>query len=315
MKFGLLVALLLVVAGLLQTDAQAASPSGGVPAAATPAPAGAPVSASTGNIDITSDAMTVVSGSRLATASGHVHARGSTFEAWCDHGEVTYTEAARGHRTIELMVLQDHVKLHRFSDGLVSESAVATYMASTREVVLKGGDPVATRGEDILHGDEMTVSLDTNAMHVIRPRAEIIRKERADPLHIDADELKSTEGGKHLHFERNVRIHDATMNASSDRMDADVDNPCGAGDTSQVSRMVLLGHVVAHQQDEDATAGRATYQAGTGNWVLTENPVVTQAGQTVKGDRIVIEGNTGRALAYRADVTLPVSQARDGGSP
>jgi lipopolysaccharide export system protein LptA len=128
-----------------------------------------------GNIDITADAMTVVTETHHAIATGHVHARGKTFEAFCDHGEVTYGEAYHGKRSIQVLVMTDHVKLHRFTDGLVAESALATYHASTHELVLTGGDPVATRGPDVLHGNEITVTLDTNAIHVVEPRSLMIR--------------------------------------------------------------------------------------------------------------------------------------------
>jgi lipopolysaccharide export system protein LptA len=115
-----------------------------------------------------------------------------------------------------------------------------------------------------------------------------------------------------MRYERNVHIYDAKLDAHSDRLDADVDNPGAGGDTSQVSHLVMIGHVVGHKENEDATAGRAIYDGISGDWTLLEQPIVTQDGQTVTGSRIVIDGKSGRATAKDATATIPESE-RDAG--
>lgn len=262
-----------------------------------PAPGG-------GTMNITSDTMTILPGTHLALAHGHVHAVGTTFEADCDDGDVTYSDVGGSKHKIDLMVLHNHVRLHRFSDGLVANSELATYSGITREVVLTQ-NPVAVRGPHTLHGEKMTVALDSEVTHVVEPRAEIMRANNPYPVHVRAETMVSTEGGKHVHFERNVQLHDPTFWARSDKMDVDLDNPGGSNDTSQVSHMILTGHVVGHRTDEDGTAGKAVYEGSSGNWVLTEQPVVVQQGDTIEGDRIVVDGPTGHATAENAHATVP----------
>jgi lipopolysaccharide transport protein LptA len=258
-------------------------------------------------MNITSDTMTIVPGSHLALAHGHVHAVGSTFEADCDDGDVTYGDAGGSKHKIDLMVLHNHVRLHRFSDGLVANSELATYTAATREVVLTQ-NPVAVRGPHTLHGEKMTVALDSEVTHVLEPRAEIMRANNPYPVHISAESMVSTDGGKHVHFDRNVQLHDPTFRARSDRMDVDLENPGGSNDTNQISRMTLSGHVVGHRTDEDGTAGKAVYEGASGDWVLTEQPVVNQEGNTVEGERIVVDGATGRARAEKGHAIIPETE-------
>lgn len=262
----------------------------------------AATASSSNAIDITSDEMTIVPGSRLGVAKGNVHAQGSSFEATCDRGEVTYGEALRGKRSIELLVMHDHVKLRRLSDGLTSDAETATYSASTHDVLLTG-NPVATRGADILHGEQMTVSLDESALMVVEPRVELVRTGRTEPIRIRAESLEGSDEGRHLHFERKVQVRDGTLTATSDKLDADT-SAADAKQGERLTRMVLVGHVVARRGTQDAHAGRATYDGATGDWILTDKPVVTEDGNEIRGERILIDGATGRATALRASATV-----------
>jgi lipopolysaccharide export system protein LptA len=91
-------------------------------------------------------------------------------------------------------------------------------------------------------------------------------------------------------------------------MDVDLENPGGSNDTNQISRMTLSGHVVGHRTDEDGTAGKAVYEGASGDWVLTEQPVVNQEGNTVEGERIVVDGATGRARAEKGHAIIPETE-------
>jgi lipopolysaccharide transport protein LptA len=253
-------------------------------------------------IDITSDEMTLMPGTRLGVARGNVHAKSNTFDGTCDRGELTYGEAAHGKRSIELLVMHDHVKLRRLSDGLTADGDTATYSASTKDVVLTGS-PVATRGNDILRGDEMTVALDENTLAVVEPRVELMRPNRTEPIRVRSETMAGSDQGKHLRFERRVQMRDGTMTATSDRLDVETENADNA-DGSRISRMVLVGHVVAHRGNQDAHAGRATYDGVTGDWLLTEKPIVTEDGNEIRGERILIDGASGRATALKASATV-----------
>jgi len=295
------------LAGLLLIGASATT----APVAGEPADAG-PGNATEHHVDITSDEMTIVPGSHQAIAVGHVHAVGTTFVADCDHGEATYGESNGKHRSIEQMVMHDHVHMRRFSDGAIGESELATYTAATKIVVMTG-NPVLTRGLNVLHGDVITMSLDDNWMEATQPKADMVRPTRPEPIHIRAEHMTAVDGGKHLHFDHNVHLTKGNMTARSDRLEAEVDD-VNSDEGSKVSEMVLVGHVVSHRGNQESTSGRAVYNGDTGDVTLLDHPVVTEDGTVTTGDVIVVDGATGHAHARgHPEVVMTDDSGRDAG--
>jgi lipopolysaccharide transport protein LptA/LPS export ABC transporter protein LptC len=253
-------------------------------------------------IDITSDSMSVLPGTHTAAAHGHVVARSATFEAESEEGQAQYGATEAGHRrSIESMQMHGHFHMRRFSDGMIAEASDAAYDAGSSLVVLTG-DPVVTRGADVLHGERIEVGTDDNQVVVQQPRVELPRRKHGEPVHVRSEQLTSMESGDHLRFEHNVQVREGNFTARSDRMDTFTEPV--AGGPSQLTRLVMVGHVEAHRGNQTATAGRATYDIASTDLILEESPILTQDGDVLSGSRITNNNATGRAIAQKADVKL-----------
>ncbi len=254
-------------------------------------------------LDLTSDTMTVTPGSRAAVATGNVLAKGATWDAQCRHADATYNTPAGGRRTIETLALHEEIHLHRASDGLVAVSSEAVYEEATGKVVLTG-DPVVTRRGDVLRGERIVVGVRDDALEVDHVTVNLVRRKgAADPVQVRAEHLTSLDAGKHLRFERNVQLKEGKLNARADRMDAYMERT-GATDQSQLSQVVMTGHVEASRGDDEATSRTATYLASSGDLVLQGDPQLTSEGSDLKGEQIIINGSTGRAHAVSAKAHL-----------
>jgi lipopolysaccharide transport protein LptA len=254
-----------------------------------------------GPLEITSETLSVVPGSRTALAKGNVVARSATFEAQADEGEATYSAAEPGkRRSIERLTMRGRFQLKRFKDGLTATSAQAIYTEENDTVSLTG-DPVVTRGSDVLRGDKIDVGTLDDRVLVQSPKVDLARRRRSDAVHVRGEQLTVLDGGAKLRFERNVHVKEGSFTSRSDRMDAYMDT---SGGGSQLSKLVFLGHVEAKRGNETATAGRATYEASTGNLVMEDNPLLIQNGNELRGDRITINSATGRATVEKVDITI-----------
>lgn len=260
-------------------------------------------------IEIFSDGMTVAPNTHAVNAVGHVYAKGAKFDVHCDAGETTYEQDETGKRHVKTMYLHGHVHIRRFSDGMVSDSDVATYESAT-EIVTLLGDPVATRNSDILRGVRMDVSTDDDSVDVTQPRVELIRLHK-DTVHVTAERLFISDDGKNMHFEHNVHVQQPRFLSHSDVLDAIVDPDAPPGETSEVKRLIFIGHVKADRPNQTGTCGKAIYDPARDDLLMEDHPVVIQDGDTLRGHTITINNTTGVATAEGADMDVPPEEGGD----
>jgi lipopolysaccharide export system protein LptA len=67
----------------------------------------------------------------------------------------------------------------------------------------------------------------------------------------------------------------------------------GAGAGSQISKLEARGGVIVTQKDQTATGENGVYDMRTKVVTLTGNVVVTQGGNVMRGDRMVVDLNSG----------------------
>ena len=250
-----------------------------------------------GRLELTSDELSVEPGVRIALATGHVDARSAEMEVTCERGQALYDPPSAGHpRQIERLDASGQVHLVRRLDGLVADARKATWERATDRMVLVG-DAVVRRGKDVLRGTKITVLFGSDGYDVEGPDVTLDRSARG-PAEVTATQLAVRDGGRSARFTGDVQLTQGELAAHGDRLDASLD---GSGaDAQTLSRLVLSGRVRLAKGAMTATSRTATYDAATGDLALEGAPRVESAGDVLDGERIVINGQTGRAQATRA---------------
>ena len=99
-------------------------------------------------------------------------------------------------------------------------------------------------------------------------------------------------------FKGNVEVDDAQVNIKGDEMRVFFDG------TNSIKAVTALGNVKIKQVDKTATCSKAIYTAADGQIVMTGKVLLTNAGDTIDGDRIIIWTNEERMICEPARLII-----------
>jgi lipopolysaccharide export system protein LptA len=127
-------------------------------------------------------------------------------------------------------------------------------------------------------------------------------KNRDKPVHIEATTLEVRDKQKIATFSGNVHVvqGDTTMRCKVLVVHYDNDTPGGmrsstpgAGGSQQISRLEAKGGVVVTQAEQTATGDTGLFDMKSNTITLLGNVVVSQGGNVVRGERLVVDMTTG----------------------
>jgi lipopolysaccharide export system protein LptA len=150
-------------------------------------------------------------------------------------------------------------------------------------------------------------------------------KNRDKPVHIEAASLEVREKDKQATFSGNVNVvqGDTTMRCRVLVVHYDANTPGamksakpGAGGASQISKLEAKGGVVVTQAEQTATGDTGLFDMKSNTITLLGNVVVSQGGNVVRGERLVVDMTTGVSKVDAGDskgpVRMLIEQNKDG---
>jgi lipopolysaccharide export system protein LptA len=152
-------------------------------------------------------------------------------------------------------------------------------------------------------------------------------KNRDKPVNIEAATLEVRDKDRIATFSGNVHVvqGDTTMRCKVLVVHYDSNQPGalksatpGAGGSQQISRLEAKGGVVVTQQDQTATGDTGLFDMKSNTITLLGNVVVSQGGNVVRGERLVVDMTTGvskvDAGESKGPVRMLIEQNKDGTS-
>jgi lipopolysaccharide export system protein LptA len=127
-------------------------------------------------------------------------------------------------------------------------------------------------------------------------------KNRDKPVHIEATTLEVRDKERRATFSGNVHVvqGDTTMRCKVLVVHYDNNTPGGmrsstpgAGGSQQISRLEAKGGVVVTQAEQTATGDTGLFDMKSNTITLLGNVVVSQGGNVVRGERLVVDMTTG----------------------
>ena len=150
-------------------------------------------------------------------------------------------------------------------------------------------------------------------------------KNRDKPVQIEATTLEVRDKDKMATFSGNVHVvqGDTTMRCKVLVVHYDSDTPGamkaatpGAGGSQQISRLEAKGGVIVTQAEQTATGDTGLFDMKSNTITLLGNVVVSQGGNVVRGERLVVDMTTGvskvDAGASKGPVRMLIEQNKDG---
>jgi lipopolysaccharide export system protein LptA len=150
-------------------------------------------------------------------------------------------------------------------------------------------------------------------------------KNRDKPVHIEAASLEVRDKDKQATFSGNVNVvqGDTTLRCKVLVVHYDNNQPGGmksatpgAGGASQISRLEAKGGVVVTQAEQTATGDTGLFDMKSNTITLLGNVVVSQGGNVVRGERLVVDMTTGVSKVDAGDskgpVRMLIEQNKDG---
>ncbi|MDA0367976.1 MAG: lipopolysaccharide transport periplasmic protein LptA [Proteobacteria bacterium] len=115
------------------------------------------------------------------------------------------------------------------------------------------------------------------------------------PIEIAADALVVQQEQQIAVFSGNVDAQQGNMKLRAEKLWVHYQGDTG-GDTAQaISKIDAQGKVFFSSGDETAEGDQGTYDVDNGVIVLTGRVVLTQGGSVIKGNRVVLDLNTGKS--------------------
>ena len=127
-------------------------------------------------------------------------------------------------------------------------------------------------------------------------------KNRDKPVQIEAATLEVRDKDKMATFSGNVHVvqGDTTMRCKVLVVHYDTNTPGamksatpGAGGSQQISRLEAKGGVIVTQAEQTATGDTGLFDMKSNTITLLGNVVVSQGGNVVRGERLVVDMTTG----------------------
>jgi lipopolysaccharide export system protein LptA len=150
-------------------------------------------------------------------------------------------------------------------------------------------------------------------------------KNRDKPVNIEAATLEVRDKDKTATFSGNVHVvqGDTTMRCKVLVVHYDSNTPGamkaatpGAGGSQQISRLEAKGGVIVTQAEQTATGDTGLFDMKSNTITLLGNVVVSQGGNVVRGERLVVDMTTGvskvDAGASKGPVRMLIEQNKDG---
>jgi len=156
-----------------------------------------------------------------------------------------------------------------------------------------------------------------------------LSKNRDKPVHIEATSLEVRDKERMATFTGNVQVvqGDTTLRCKVLVVHYDGNQPGGAakaartpgsGGSQQISRLEAKGGVTVVQPDQTATGDNALFDMKANTITLLGNVTVSQGGNVVRGERLVVDMTTGvsrvDAGENKGPVRMLLEQNKDGSS-
>ena len=152
-------------------------------------------------------------------------------------------------------------------------------------------------------------------------------KNRDQPVHIEAATLEVRDKERMATFSGNVLVVQGDTKLRCKVLVGHYDNNQpramkaanpGAGGSQQISRLEAKGGVVVTQQDQTATGETGLFDMKANTITLLGNVTVSQGGNVVRGERLVVDMTTGVSTVdagnSRGTVRMLIEQNKDGSS-
>ena len=152
-------------------------------------------------------------------------------------------------------------------------------------------------------------------------------KNRDQPVHIEAATLEVRDKERMATFSGNVLVVQGDTKLRCKVLVGHYDNNQpramkaanpGAGGSQQISRLEAKGGVVVTQQDQTATGETGLFDMKANTITLLGNVTVSQGGNVVRGERLVVDMTTGVSTVdagnSRGPVRMLIEQNKDGSS-
>jgi lipopolysaccharide export system protein LptA len=152
-------------------------------------------------------------------------------------------------------------------------------------------------------------------------------KNRDQPVHIEAATLEVRDKERMATFSGNVLVVQGDTKLRCKVLVVHYDNnqpramkaaTPGAGGSQQISRLEAKGGVVVTQQDQTATGDSGLFDMKANTITLLGNVTVSQGGNVVRGERLVVDMTTGVSTVdagnSKGPVRMLIEQNKDGSS-
>jgi len=115
------------------------------------------------------------------------------------------------------------------------------------------------------------------------------------PIEIAADALEVQQEKQIAVFSGNVDAQQGNMKLRAEKLWVHYQGNTGSDTAQTISKIDAQGQVFFSSGDETAEGDQGTYDVDNGVIVLTGRVVLTQSGSVIKGNRVVLDLNTGKS--------------------
>ncbi len=236
--------------------------------------AGVPPSAP---VEVTADRLDLLQREQRAIYTGNAKAVRGTTTLQCDRLEVLLGSAG----DVVKILASGQVKA---TDGdRAAQAERAEYDNQTGTLRLFGS-PAAQQAKRSVTGDEVTWTTGTDVLEVTRARtvAQDDAAQGAKRIVIDADRLTLRNKQNSATWAGHVRVRRGATTVLAPQLTALYD------DAGNVSRVEASGGIEATERDRWVTGQRATYDAASGELVVTGKPEAKQGNHHLKGTKVTL---------------------------
>ncbi|MSO64208.1 MAG: hypothetical protein EXQ85_00120 [Alphaproteobacteria bacterium] len=308
-----LTAVLVALTVIGDVAAQAARPAT-PPAAPRTATATTP-SDRTAPIEITADALQVQQDRRLATFSGNVDARQADWQLQSDRLHVAYAPGGNAASpAISRIEAQGNVRLTSPSQSAQGDEAVYDLEKGT---IVMTGVVVLTSGSSTVRGRQLQSNLSSGQSTLgggrvdgvfladrtkARPPAAASRPAPLanEPLRVAANYLEVQQNSQLATFSGSVEANQGDLRLRSNTLRVYYDDAAAAAAAQAVSRIDAVGQVFLSSPSETAQGDQGVYDVTKGTITLTGSVVLTRDNNVIRGQRLVMDLNSGTSLVDSA---------------